>query len=127
MTPGRGPLETCIRLCFSGTALYPWRLLKATLNSFGNNGHRKTEQARRSKEVLEMVDLSGFEKKFPWHFPEDAATVSIARALTFNPDLLLMENRSVLSMKLSGPIKRTFSQTLGRNPQNCSLCYSLNS
>ena len=39
-----------------------------------------------------MVSLSGFEKKYPWQLSGGMQQrVSIARALSFNPDMLLMD------------------------------------
>ncbi|MEL6315590.1 MAG: ABC transporter ATP-binding protein, partial [Pseudomonadota bacterium] len=55
-------------------------------------GYSKTEQAERTARVLEMVDLAGFEKKFPWQLSGGMQQrASIARALAFDADILLMD------------------------------------
>ncbi|MEM8981259.1 MAG: ABC transporter ATP-binding protein, partial [Pseudomonadota bacterium] len=55
-------------------------------------GYSKTEQAERAARVLEMVDLAGFEKKFPWQLSGGMQQrASIARALAFDADILLMD------------------------------------
>ena len=55
-------------------------------------GYDKADQAERVKRVLEMVDLSGFEKKFPWQLSGGMQQrASIARALAFDADILLMD------------------------------------
>ena len=93
MTPEEARLQRAYGYVFQAPALYPWRTVEGNLKlPLEIMGIDKTEQARRSKEVLEMVDLSGFEKKFPWQLSGGMQQrVSIARALTFNPDLLLMD------------------------------------
>ena len=46
----------------------------------------------RIKRTLELVNLSGFEKKFPWQLSGGMQQrASIARALAFDADLLLMD------------------------------------
>ena len=93
MTPEEARLQRAYGYVFQAPALYPWRTVEGNLKlPLEIMGIDKAEQARRSKEVLEMVDLSGFEKKFPWQLSGGMQQrVSIARALTFNPDLLLMD------------------------------------
>ncbi|HBD29359.1 MAG TPA: sulfonate ABC transporter ATP-binding protein, partial [Deltaproteobacteria bacterium] len=87
MTPEEARLQRAYGYVFQAPALYPWRTVEGNLKlPLEIMGIDKTEQARRSKEVLEMVDLSGFEKKFPWQLSGGMQQrVSIARALTFNP------------------------------------------
>jgi len=93
MTPEEARLKRAYGYVFQAPALYPWRTVEGNLKlPLEIMGIDKTEQKRRTKDVLEMVDLSGFEKKFPWQLSGGMQQrVSIARALTFNPDLLLMD------------------------------------
>ena len=55
-------------------------------------GLSKAEQQERIKRTLDLVNLSGFEKKYPWQLSGGMQQrASIARALAFDADLLLMD------------------------------------
>ncbi len=52
----------------------------------------KGEQTERIGRLLDLVDLAGFGKKFPWQLSGGMQQrASIARALVFDADLLLMD------------------------------------
>ena len=53
---------------------------------------RLAERKRRVAETLALVDLEGFEHKYPWQLSGGMQQrASIARALSFDADLLLMD------------------------------------
>ena len=78
---------------FQAAGLYPWRSIGGNIRlPLEIMGYDKAEQARRVKEVLSLVDLAGFEQKFPWQLSGGMQQrASIARALAFDADLLLMD------------------------------------
>ena len=50
------------------------------------------ERAERVRKNLDLVNLSGFDRKFPWQLSGGMQQrASIARALSFDPALLLMD------------------------------------
>ena len=52
----------------------------------------RAAQAERVARTLELVELSGFEKKFPWQLSGGMQQrASIARALAFDAEILLMD------------------------------------
>ena len=78
---------------FQAPALLPWRNVLANvtlpLEIFGVPAAERLERAHRN---LALVNLDGFEKKFPWQLSGGMQQrASIARALAFDPDLLLMD------------------------------------
>ena len=55
-------------------------------------GISSAEQKERIKRTLDLVNLTGFEKKYPWQLSGGMQQrASIARALAFDADLLLMD------------------------------------
>ena len=93
ISPEEARLNRDYGYVFQSPALYPWRTVEGNLKlPLEIMGVEKAEQNKRAREALEMVDLTGFEKKFPWQLSGGMQQrVSIARALTFYPDLLLMD------------------------------------
>ncbi|VAW20386.1 Pyrimidine ABC transporter, ATP-binding protein [hydrothermal vent metagenome] len=78
---------------FQAPALLPWRTVQKNVAlPLEIIGMGKKEQEERTKRTLEMVNLAGFEKKFPWQLSGGMQQrASIARALAFDADLLLMD------------------------------------
>ncbi len=78
---------------FQAAGLYPWRTIGGNIRlPLEIMGYDKADQARRVKNVLELVDLAGFENKFPWQLSGGMQQrASIARALAFDADILLMD------------------------------------
>ncbi|WP_416347063.1 ABC transporter ATP-binding protein [Devosia sp.] len=78
---------------FQAAALYPWRSIEKNVAlPLEIMGYSAAEQAERIKRTLDLVNLSGFEKKYPWQLSGGMQQrASIARALSFDADLLLMD------------------------------------
>ena len=93
ITPEEARLNRDYGYVFQSPGLYPWRTVEGNLKlPLEIMDVEKDDQNERAREALEMVDLTGFEKKFPWQLSGGMQQrVSIARALTFYPDLLLMD------------------------------------
>lgn len=78
---------------FQAAGLYPWRTIGRNISlPLEIMGYSKADQAERVKRTMELVDLVGFEKKFPWQLSGGMQQrASIARALAFDADILLMD------------------------------------
>ena len=78
---------------FQTPALLPWRNIESNIHlPLEMSGYSKSEQKKLSQKYLSLVSLTGFEKKYPWQLSGGMQQrVSIARALSFDPDMLLMD------------------------------------
>lgn len=93
MTPEQARLKRAYGYVFQAPALYPWRTIgKNIALPLEIMGFSKNEQKERVKRGLDLVNLTGFENKFPWQLSGGMQQrASIARALSFDPDMLLMD------------------------------------
>ncbi len=78
---------------FQAAGLYPWRTIEGNIRlPLEIMGYSRADQAERARRVLELVDLGGFGRKFPWQLSGGMQQrASIARALAFDADILLMD------------------------------------
>lgn len=78
---------------FQSATLYDWRtVLKNVQLPLEIMGYKKHESNERAREMLRLVELGDFENKYPWQLSGGMQQrVSIARALAFQPKILLMD------------------------------------
>lgn len=93
MTPDEARRQRAYGYVFQAAGLYPWRTIAKNIKlPLEIMGYTKAEQDKRVEQVLDLVELSGFGGKFPWQLSGGMQQrASIARALAFDADILLMD------------------------------------
>ena len=93
VSPHQARMSRSYGYVFQAAGLYPWRTIGGNVRlPLEIMGYTRAEQDQRVARTLELVDLAGFERKFPWQLSGGMQQrASIARALAFDADLLLMD------------------------------------
>ena len=93
MTPAEARQKRSYGYVFQAAGLYPWRTVEKNIAlPLEIMGISKADQETRIARVLDLVDLKNFGKKYPWQLSGGMQQrASIARALAFDADLLLMD------------------------------------
>jgi NitT/TauT family transport system ATP-binding protein len=93
MSPDEARQKRAYGYVFQAAGLYPWRTIGGNVAlPLEIMGFSRADRQERIARVLDLVDLSGFERKFPWQLSGGMQQrASIARALAFDADILLMD------------------------------------
>ncbi|MFC3393914.1 ABC transporter ATP-binding protein [Brenneria rubrifaciens] len=93
MTPSEARLARAYGYVFQAPVLLPWRTVLANVMlPLQIQGKLPDQIEEIAREQLSRVGLSGFEKKYPWQLSGGMQQrASIARALGFEPKILMMD------------------------------------
>jgi NitT/TauT family transport system ATP-binding protein len=92
-TASRSRRDRDYGMVFQAPVLYDWRTVAKNVQlPLEIMKLPKRERAERTKRLLALVGLQDFENKYPWQLSGGMQQrVSIARALSFQPSILLMD------------------------------------
>ena len=93
MTPDEARRARAYGYVFQAAGLYPWRTIGRNVTlPLEIMGYPRPERDKRMRDVLALVELDGFANRYPWQLSGGMQQrASIARALAFDADILLMD------------------------------------
>lgn len=93
MTPAEARIKRAYGYVFQAPALFPWRTIEKNVAlPLEVMGYSEAQKRERIARTMDLVNLKGFERKYPWQLSGGMQQrASIARALAFDADLLLMD------------------------------------
>jgi NitT/TauT family transport system ATP-binding protein len=93
MSPAAAREARAYGYVFQSAGLFPWRTIGRNVSlPLEIMGYAKADRRARVARVLGLVELAGFERKYPWQLSGGMQQrASIARALAFDADILLMD------------------------------------
>ncbi|BCX19698.1 MAG: sulfonate ABC transporter ATP-binding lipoprotein [Geminicoccaceae bacterium] len=118
LSPREARLARRYGYVFQAPALQPWRTVERNVTlPLEIMGFPPEERAARARRWLALVELEAFARHYPWQLSGGMQQrVSIARALSFDPPILLMDEpfgaldeitRDRLNLELHGLWRRT--------------------
>jgi NitT/TauT family transport system ATP-binding protein len=92
-TPTQARLDRDYGFVFQSPTLYDWRTVMQNVElPLEIMKYPKDKRRERAEEMLNLVELGSFMNKYPWQLSGGMQQrVSIARALAFEPSILLMD------------------------------------
>ena len=93
VSPHEARLARAYGYVFQAPGLFPWRTVLGNVKlPLQIHGRSAAECESIAREQLQRVGLAGFESKYPWQLSGGMQQrVSIARALSFEPRILMMD------------------------------------
>ncbi|MED1304277.1 ABC transporter [[Bacillus thuringiensis] serovar konkukian] len=114
------PERRGIGLVFQDYALFPHLTVEKNIK-FGLHHLPRSEQQVRMLHMLELIDLKGYEKRYPYELSGgQQQRVALARALAPNPSILLMDEPfSNLDADLKEKIRGELKDILRKENMTC--------
>lgn len=105
-----------VGMLFQDYALFPHMTVEQNI-SFGISKLKKDDRKKRISEMLSLVDLSGYEKRYPYQLSGgQQQRIALARALAPKPSVLLLDEPfSNLDTNLIAKVRSSLTEIIKRS------------